>query len=520
MEKTRSTPLWRAVATLAVAATALSGIVGLPTVAEARVNTSLVEGRDKAARFFNPLSPIRIDMTIPTDTWNFIQNDIYTTSYKRAFLTVTLDGKVVRNPFNAVNPTEWEVGIRLKGRASRRDLNGKAPFKIKMDKFVDGQTIFGLEKLTLNNMVQDPSLVRESTVYRLFRNMGVPSPRTGYAQVYVTSPGRVNNAYFGLYLNIETPDEVMLDRWFGNNTAHLYESAYDTDVTPEYYHQYLDSIDVGSEDDVNDLLTFVDIANFTGETWWDAVRERADMTEILALMGTDIFVSNWDGYTDFVRNNHFAHFDLDGTLRIMPWGNDQVYPDNEAFQFAFDGSNPDPRGWSNVRSIMYRRCVTVPECNYQLMVAVDNAATKTQSLKLAQGVSSIVAVIDDLVAADTRKEASNGYVDEQQDFVAQYQTDRVSEWSSWKTRLTPAAPEAIASCSRRTCTFDVSHDNSSERWTQSAVVQQFTGRKWKTVRTTSLESFSVKPSGRTPTFRVRAVNHFGTSDWVSVIPNR
>jgi hypothetical protein len=516
MEKPRSSLLWRPLVILAVTATALSGIVGLPTDAEAKVNTSMVEGRDKAARFFNPLSPIRIDMTIPTDTWNFIQNDIYTTSYKRAFLTITMNGKVIRNPFNEANPTEWEVGIRLKGRASRRDLNGKAPFKIKMDKFVDSQTIFGLEKLTLNNMVQDPSLVREATVYRLFRNMGVPAPRTGYAQVYVTSPGQVTNEYFGLYLNIETPDEVMLERWFRNTTAHLYESAYDTDVTPEYYHQYLDSIDVGSEDDVSDLLTFVEISNLTDETWWDAVRERADMDEILALMGTDIFVSNWDGYTDFVRNNHYAHFDLDGTLRIMPWGNDQVYPNDEAFYFAFDGSNPDPRGWSNVRSILYRRCVTVPECNYELMVAIDNAATATGSLKLARGVSSIVATIDDMVTADTRKEASNGYVDQQQDFVAQYQTSRVAEWSNWKTRLAPNAPDVSATCTRRACDFEISVDTSSERWTQAHVVQKRAGRKWKTVRNTSLEEFTVKVTGQTPIFRVRAVNHFGNSEWASV----
>ncbi|MDP4586017.1 MAG: CotH kinase family protein, partial [Microbacteriaceae bacterium] len=367
------------------------------------------------------------------------------------------------------------------------------------------QRLFGLEKLTLNIMVQDPSLVRETTVYRLFRNMGVPAPRTGYAQIYVTSPGQVTNEYFGLYLNIETPDEVMLARWFGNNTAHLYESAYDTDVTPDYYHQYLDSIDVGSEDDVSDLLTFVEISNLTGDTWWDAVRERADMDEILALMGTDIFVSNWDGYTDFVRNNHFAHFDLDGTLRIMPWGNDQVYP--------------DPRGWSNVRSIMYRRCVTVPECNYELMVAIDKAAAITENLKLARGVSSIVATIEGMVTTDTRKEASNGYVDEQQDFVAQYQTDRVEEWSDWKTRLTPNSPDASVSCSRRACDFEVSTDNSVDRWTQAHVVQQRTGRKWKTVRNTSLDEFTVRITGQSPVFRVRAVNHFGKSDWVSVTPN-
>lgn len=501
---------------LIVVATAVSGIVGLPTIAEAKVNTTMVEGTDKAARFFNPLSPIRIDMTIPADTWNVIQNDIYTSTYKRAFLTITMGGSAIRNPFNVANPTEWEVGIRLKGRASRRDLNGKAPFKIKMDKFVDGQTVFGLEKLTLNNMVQDPSMVREATVYRLFRAMGVPAPRTGYAQVYVTSPGQVTNEYFGLYLNIETPDEVMLERWFGNNTAHLYESAYDTDVTSDYYHQYLDSIDVGSESNVSDLTSFLPISDLTGTEWWEAVQERADMDDILALMATDIFVSNWDGYTDFVRNNHFAHFDRDGILRIMPWGNDQVYPADPAFQFAFDGANPDPRGWSNVRSIMYRRCVTVPECNYRLMVAVDNAATTTTRLKLGGGVTQIVSVIDSLADADNRKEVSDSGFTDQNRFVRDYQSNRATEWASWRTRLAPEMPDASVSCARQRCTFEISPDDSSTSWVAANVVQIKVGRKWRNVRTPSLDTFTVSVTGKSPVFRTRSVNHFGVSDWASV----
>lgn len=492
-----------------------SGATIAAAPAEAKVNTSLVEGRDKAAKLFNPLDPVRIDMTIPTDTWNFIQNDIYTTSYKRAFLTLTKDGKVISNPFNVANPSQWEVGIRLKGRASRRDLTAKAPFKIKLDKFVEGQNLWGLSKLTLNNMVQDPSMVRESVVYRLFRNVGVPAPRTGFAEVYVTSPGQVTNAYYGLYLNIETPDEAMLKRWFGNKTAHLYESAYDTDVTNDYYHQYLDSIDVGDEEDVSDLLNILPISDLTGEAWWESVQSHADMNEILALMAVDIFVSNWDGYTDFVRNNHYAHFDLDGTLRIMPWGNDQVYPDNSAFFFAFDGSNSDPRGWSNVRSIMYRRCVTIPECNYELMTAVDKVSSSTSKLKLAKQVNDMVSVINDAVEADERKEISVEYFTEQHEYVESYQGDRIDEWNEWKTRLIPASPEVELSCAGRRCTFDVSQPNSSDQFAEVNQVQELVGSKWVTLIKTPRETFSVKTLRTPRIFRVRSSNHFGTSEWHS-----
>lgn len=63
----QNSPFWRLLSSLLAAVTALAGIVGLPTIAEAKVNTSMVEGRDKAAKFFNPLSPIRINVMIPAE---------------------------------------------------------------------------------------------------------------------------------------------------------------------------------------------------------------------------------------------------------------------------------------------------------------------------------------------------------------------------------------------------------------------------------------------------------------------
>lgn len=51
--------------------------------------------------------------------------------------------------------------MRLKGSTSFEDLDGKAAFKLKFPK--DSRpSAFGLKKMTLNNMVQDPSMVHET----------------------------------------------------------------------------------------------------------------------------------------------------------------------------------------------------------------------------------------------------------------------------------------------------------------------------------------------------------------------
>jgi|GEM_PF-4338941 len=63
------------------------------------------------------------------------------------------------------------VGIRLKGSAkgSFRPLSGKAAFKVKFNfenaKGEKGKKYLGLKKLTLNNMVEDFSLVHETLAY-------------------------------------------------------------------------------------------------------------------------------------------------------------------------------------------------------------------------------------------------------------------------------------------------------------------------------------------------------------------
>lgn len=477
---------------------------------------SYVEGTDPAAVLFNPASVVRIDMEIPDATWDQIQADIYSTTYRRAYLTITMNGAIVNNPYNLDDPTKWEVGIRLKGRASRRDLNGKAPFKIKMDKYVTGQNLFGLEKLTLNNMVQDPSMMREAAVYRLYRAMGVPSPRTGFVSLVVDSPSHGTDLNFGLYLNIETPDEVMLERWFGaGGTTHLYESAYDTDVTSDYYLQYLDNVDIGDESDTTDLMNAVANSNLTGTAWWNAVRTDADMAEIISLMAVDIFVSNWDGYTDFVRNNHYMHFDENGVLSVMPWGNDQVYPEDPAFFFAFDGSNPDPRGWSNVRSIMYRRCVTVPACNLQLMEAVDRAARVTSTAKIPTMISTMYSTIRTTAEADPRKEVDNSYFAWSVNYVRGYQSTRTTAWNNWKTRLAPTAPGVTLTKSGKTFTFRMTNTNTANRPVASHTVQQYNGTRWITVATGAGPVLRTTTSIARPKFRVQSSNVFGGSAWTT-----
>jgi len=128
---------------------------------------------DPAAWLFDPSKVVRVDLAIPDASRTALAADPY--EYVNATFTL-VDGAAAFGP--------WAVKLKLKGRiGSFRDLDGKAAFKLKFGNAA--QRVSGLKKLTLNNMVQDPSCVRETLAYELFRGMGVPAPRTGYAVVTV-----------------------------------------------------------------------------------------------------------------------------------------------------------------------------------------------------------------------------------------------------------------------------------------------------------------------------------------------
>src|SRR6185295_2089788 len=77
-----------------------------------------------------------------------------------------------------------DVGIHLKGAAgSFRGLEDKPALTLNFTKFKSGQRFYGLDKVHLNNSVQDPSYMTELLCGELFRAADVPAARTTHARV-------------------------------------------------------------------------------------------------------------------------------------------------------------------------------------------------------------------------------------------------------------------------------------------------------------------------------------------------
>src|SRR5207249_8779911 len=88
--------------------------------------------------------------------------------------------------------------------------------KIDIDRYHKGQAFHGMKMITLNSGAADPTRYREALAYPLYLAAGVPAPRTAFAQVTLTVPGKYDKEFVGLYTFVEHVDKTFLKDHFKN----------------------------------------------------------------------------------------------------------------------------------------------------------------------------------------------------------------------------------------------------------------------------------------------------------------
>ncbi|MEI8020547.1 MAG: PVC-type heme-binding CxxCH protein, partial [Schlesneria sp.] len=110
------------------------------------------------------------------------------------------------------------VGIRYAGDMTYlvSAANIKRPLKIAFDKF-EPQKFGGLSAVNLHAMPLDPSKARQALSLSVFRAFGVSAPRTAFAEVTLTVPGKHDKEYLGLYTVVEDVDARFFGEQFGSD---------------------------------------------------------------------------------------------------------------------------------------------------------------------------------------------------------------------------------------------------------------------------------------------------------------
>lgn len=113
------------------------------------------------------------------------------------------------------------AGIRAKGNTSLSSVaaygNDRYSFKIEFDHYDSSLSYYGLDKLNLNNIIQDNTYMKDFLSYQLMAAAGAAAPLCSY--VWIT----VNGEDWGLYLAVEGVEESFLLRNYGTDYGELYK---------------------------------------------------------------------------------------------------------------------------------------------------------------------------------------------------------------------------------------------------------------------------------------------------------
>jgi hypothetical protein len=317
-------------------------VCALACLGAAAAEAAVPQPPGSAAEMYEPGRIVAIELTLPQESIEKLEAEPEG-AYQPGTFSLAQAGGTPEEAGEFTPPLN--VGIRLKGGlGSFRDLSEKAAFKIKFNSFVKGQTFLGLKKMTLNNMVQDPSMVREARAYEAFRALGVKGPNTGYAFL------KVNGEVFGTYLNVETMDDVALGKRFGKfaDPEHLYEGEYGVDVGPASTAAEAEeaagkfAVDEGDEKERSDLEAMIVAANGGASGWLERMKEHADLGEMTRMWAVERYIGHWDGYSGYdtesrpeveklLPNNYYLYSDSAGRFTMLPWGTDQTWDERLKF---------------------------------------------------------------------------------------------------------------------------------------------------------------------------------------------
>lgn len=110
------------------------------------------------------------------------------------------------------------IGIRTKGNSSLSmgARTGDYSLQFNANKYIKGQTFFGLNVFCVNNMVADATYMKDYIAYDIMNYIGVATPLTNYASI------TVNGEDYGFGIILERYEQSFLDRVYNTASGQLY----------------------------------------------------------------------------------------------------------------------------------------------------------------------------------------------------------------------------------------------------------------------------------------------------------
>ena len=233
-----------------------------------------------------------------------------------------------------INNTPFvSTSIRYKGNGTFMNAMGtqKLPFKIDLNDGYPGRDLAGVVKLNLHNCITDPSYMNEVIAHQLFRDAGVPAPRTSYARVYVSVPGKYDNEYFGLYSMVENVDKRFIEDRYGSRKGAIFKP-----VTPtlfkdlgehwEAYEQIYDPKTHLSDEEKWRLIDLCRLVSHSSDYEFSSrIGDFIDLDEAARYFAVTVLIADLDGILGSGQNFYLYLEPKSSKFTFISWDQDHSF---------------------------------------------------------------------------------------------------------------------------------------------------------------------------------------------------
>lgn len=226
-----------------------------------------------------------------------------------------------------------DVAVRSKGNGTFLESRGslKRSLKVDLHKYVKGRKLAGVATLNLHNNVTDAGMMNEVLSYRLYRDAGVPAPRTAYARVFVTVPGKHEHQYLGLDSLVENVDKnFVADRRLGQGGAIFKPSLPDLfadlgDDWKAYQQGYDPKTELTSGQERRVIAFSRLVATASDREFAERLGDFVDLDEFARFLAVTAWIEDLDSILTAGQNYYLFLDPKGGRFQFIPWDKDHTF---------------------------------------------------------------------------------------------------------------------------------------------------------------------------------------------------
>ncbi len=246
---------------------------------------------------------IDVKVELSDEDWQDIKDNAKAEEYHSA--NITVNGTTVKN-----------VGFRTKGFSSLNSIansdSDRYGFKVKTDKYVDGQTLNGLDMFVLNACYADPSYMREYLTYAASAYLGCDTPFVSYCRLYI------NGELFGFYLCVEAYEDSFTERYTNSSDTVLYKAESEkctllsSDDGSGFEVQY------GKDENMTNIKKLISVLNSTTSENKAELEKILDVDSVLKNIAVNTVMGNYDSYSGSKAHNYYLMYS-NGKFSYLGW---------------------------------------------------------------------------------------------------------------------------------------------------------------------------------------------------------